>query len=88
MSEKKEHKKEHKKERKERKEKKSKDSKKGKKSPKGKKGSRSSSSADEHPVKVVVVYYSLYTHAWTMAQAIAEGYAPLFPYRVFLTLFI
>ena len=23
--------------------------------------------------KVVVVFYSLYTHAWTMANAIAEG---------------
>jgi len=23
--------------------------------------------------KVVVVFYSLYTHAWTVAEAIAEG---------------
>jgi len=24
--------------------------------------------------KVVVVFYSLYTHAWTVAEAIAEGF--------------
>lgn len=31
----------------------------------------------EGKTKVVVVFYSLYTHAWTVAKAIAEGYVSL-----------
>jgi len=57
------HKKEHKKDRKE----------KGGKSKSKSSKEKARKSKEEKPVKVVVVFYSLYTHAWSMAQAIAEG---------------